>query len=82
MRIVIERYQKRFKHVKTIALGDSYNDLPMLKAVDFPILVQKPGGLYDKKIRNLPNIVRAPGVGPIGWNSSLLKVLGEALASS
>ncbi|HJX31288.1 MAG TPA: HAD-IIB family hydrolase [Thermodesulfobacteriota bacterium] len=82
VRIVIERYQKQFEYVKAIALGDSYNDLSMLKAVDFPILVQKPGGLYDKKTRNLPNLVRAPGVGPIGWNSALLKVLGETLASS
>jgi mannosyl-3-phosphoglycerate phosphatase len=82
VRIVIERYQKQFEYVKAIALGDSYNDLSMLKAVDFPILVQKPGGIYDKKTRNLPNLVRAPGVGPIGWNSALLKVLGETLASS
>ena len=82
VRIVIEKYQKQFNQVKAIALGDSYNDLPMLKAVDFPILVQKPGGLYDEKIRSLPNLVRVPGVGPVGWNSALLKVLGEALASS
>ena len=82
VRIVIEQYHKRFNYLKTIALGDSYNDLSMLKAVDFPILVQKPGGLYDEKIRNLPKLVCAPGVGPIGWNSALLKVLEEALASS
>jgi mannosyl-3-phosphoglycerate phosphatase len=79
VRIVIERYQKQFNHLRTIALGDSYNDLPMLKAVEVPILVQKPGGIYDETIINLPNLVRAPGVGPMGWNTALLRVLGEVL---
>ena len=82
VRIVIEKYQKQFKQVKAIALGDSHNDLPMLEAADVPIVVQKPGGFYDENIRNLPNLVRAPGVGPIGWNSALLKILDENLAGS
>jgi mannosyl-3-phosphoglycerate phosphatase len=51
---------------RTIGLGDSPNDLPLLKNVDFPVLVQKPGGRYEPSIR-LDNLIFAPGEGPAGW---------------
>jgi len=52
---------------RTIGLGDSPNDRPLLENVDFPVLVQKPGGRYEPSIR-LDNLVLAPGEGPIGWS--------------
>jgi mannosyl-3-phosphoglycerate phosphatase len=55
---------------RTIGLGDSPNDLPLLKNVDFPVLVQKPGGLYEASIR-LDNLILAPGEGPIGWSMAV-----------
>lgn len=58
----------------TVGLGDSLNDLPMLEAVDYPILVQKPDGSYDPEIR-LPSLIRADGVGPVGWNRSVIDLL-------
>jgi len=60
----------------TIALGDSLNDLPLLALVDRPVLVQKPDGFYDPAIQ-FPNLTRAAGVGPVGWNRALLELLGE-----
>jgi len=57
---------------KSIGLGDSLNDLPLLGAVDFPVLVQKPGGLYDSSIR-LRHLVFAPGEGPLGWCAAVLE---------
>lgn len=65
-------YRLEFGEIKTVGLGDSLNDLPMLEAVDTPILVQKPGGNYDPNIK-LPNLTCADGIGPSGWNSSILK---------
>lgn len=59
----------------TVGLGDSLNDLPMLEIVDFPILIQKPNGSYDAKVQ-LPHLIRANGVGPVGWNHSLIDLLG------
>jgi len=73
--IVSEIYKKKFPQLKTIALGDSYNDLPMLQKVDIPILVQKIGGGFDERIKNIPNLIRASGIGPEGWNKALLEVL-------
>lgn len=58
----------------TVGLGDSLNDLPMLEVVDYPILVQKPGGSYDPDVQ-LPHLIRAAGVGPVGWNRSLIDLL-------
>ena len=61
---------------KTIGLGDSPNDLPLLENVDFPILVQRPGGQYDSSIR-LSHLIRAPGEGPEGWRAAVLDFLGR-----
>ncbi|GAB1721621.1 MAG: HAD hydrolase family protein [Nitrospira sp. CR1.1] len=58
----------------TVGLGDSLNDLPMLDVVDYPILVRKPNGSYDPEVQ-LPHLIRADGVGPVGWNRSLIDLL-------
>ncbi|MFH1626372.1 MAG: HAD-IIB family hydrolase [Pseudomonadota bacterium] len=72
--IVAEIFKANCSGLKTVALGDSQNDLPMLQVVDVPILVQKSGGLYEEQI-DLPNLRRAPGVGPLGWNKAVLRIL-------
>ena len=66
-------YSKKLGRPETIGLGDSLNDMPMLEAVDIAVLVQKPGGEYDKSI-NLSNLQYAEGEGPYGWNSEILKI--------
>ena len=63
--------------LETIGIGDSLNDLPLLLTVDHPILVQKPDGSYDPDI-NLPNLIRASGIGPAGWNHAVLDILQRA----
>lgn len=59
---------------RTIGLGDSLNDLPLLENVDFPVLVQKPGGRYEPSIR-LDNLILAPGEGPIGWSVAVRELV-------
>lgn len=59
----------------TLALGDSENDLPMLRSADAGVLVERPGGGHlagaDAKIR------RAPGVGPEGWSAAVREWLHD-----
>ena len=76
--ILTELYkrEKRGSEIKTVGLGDSLNDLPMLKAVDIPILVKKPDGLHDPEI-NFPNLIRIDGVGPVGWNKAINELFKE-----
>jgi len=63
--------------VRTLGLGDSPNDVPLLRAVDSPILVARPGGRYDREtLSSVPHAQRAGAVGPAGWNRAVLRVLG------
>ncbi len=71
------RLQDPPEDVETIGIGDSLNDLPLLLTVDHPVLVQKPDGSYDQDI-NLPNLIRAPGIGPAGWSRAVLDLLRQA----
>lgn len=77
-RRLIDAYRRHFvadaRPLVTVGLGDSLNDLPILTAVDRPILVQKPDGTYDPNI-DLPHLIRAPGIGPVGWNRAVLHLL-------
>jgi mannosyl-3-phosphoglycerate phosphatase len=59
---------------RSIGLGDSPNDLPLLENVDFPVLVQKPGGRYEPSIR-LNNLIFAPGEGPTGWSVAVRELV-------
>ncbi|WP_447985681.1 HAD-IIB family hydrolase [Nitrospira sp. Nam74] len=79
-RFLIEYYRRHVEissvRVRTIGIGDSANDLPLLAAVDQPILVQRPDGSYDSTVQ-LPHLIYAPGIGPTGWNTAILNVLGD-----
>jgi mannosyl-3-phosphoglycerate phosphatase len=66
--------RKAYDDILTIGLGDSQNDLPMLQVVDYPVLVRKEDGSHDPEIE-LDNLIRSPGKGPEGWNSSILELL-------
>ena len=76
VRVLIGLFRVKLSEPKTIGIGDSLNDLPMLEAVDIPILVQKPGGGYDSRIK-LNNLMLARGIGPEGWNRAILNLLGN-----
>ena len=68
--------------VRTIALGDSANDLSMLRAADTAVLIPKPNGSYDRTVlRALPRVVRAGKPGPEGWNQALRQVLRARAAA-
>ena len=71
-------YREQFESLKTIALGDSLNDLPMLKVVDYPILVQKPDRSYDPSVK-VDNLILSSSNGPSGWRDALLKLLNKIL---
>jgi len=55
--------------ISTIGIGNSMSDLPLLKAVDTPILV-KDGGTAYSKIR-LRGMLKIPKPGPKGWAQAI-----------
>ncbi len=68
--ILIELYKRELGDVLTVAIGDSSNDIPMLEKVACPVIVQKPDGNYNKI--TIPNLTKASGIGPNGWNKAVL----------
>ncbi len=60
--------------VRTVGLGDSPNDEPMLREVDLPVLVRRPGGGYSAAV-HLPGLVVSPYSGPEGWREAVLEIL-------
>ena len=67
-------YDKRHRPLQTIGIGDNLNDLPLLRVVDHPVLVQNENGTYVEEI-GLPNIIKADGIGPQGWNRAIMRLL-------
>lgn len=76
--LLIDCYRRRFKNDRgsllIVGIGNSLNDLPMLAVVDRPVLVQRPDGSYAPEV-SLPNLIRAPGIGPVGWNRAVLDLI-------
>lgn len=67
-------FEREHGEIHTIALGDGFNDLPMLKEVDQPVLIPKEDGSYDRRV-TLPGMIKAKGIGPDGWNKVLMELL-------
>jgi len=64
--------------IRTLALGDAENDLPMLRAVNRAVLLPAPDGSFDRAVlRSLPRVVRGSAPGPEGWNEAVLGVLAQ-----
>ena len=54
----------------TMGIGDSMNDLEMLREVDIPVLVKKPDGSHQQGIM-LNNLLLTRGIGPDGWREAI-----------
>ena len=55
---------------RSLALGDSENDLPMLEAADQGILVARPGGGHVEP--RPTGVGTVAGIGPLGWSRAVL----------
>ena len=67
------RAARRGSKLRSIAFGDSANDLPMLLAADAAVLLPKPDGSSDETVTaKLPRIIRGSAPGPVGWNEAVL----------
>jgi len=74
--ILTGMFRGEYGEVMTMALGDSPNDLPMLRSVDHPVIVERHGGGYDNVLA-AEGFERARGEGPEGWNQAVMRLLEE-----
>ena len=64
---------------RIVALGDSALDAPLLREADLPVIVPRPGGAPDPRLRRLaPSAVVAPHPGPAGWAVAVREALENA----
>jgi len=67
-------YQQQYGEIDSIGLGDSLNDLPMLQAVDRPVLIRHEDGSFDSRI-DMAGLEKTQSPGPQGWNEAVLSRL-------
>jgi len=76
VRLCAEIFDKNMKGgVVTVGLGNSANDVAMLKSVDIPILLPHDDGTYEDI--DISNIVKADHPGSRGWNNAILQVVNS-----
>ena len=74
IRLLKQWFEREHGIIDTIGLGDALNDLSLLREVDRPVLVQKEDGTYDRGVE-LPRLIRAQGIGPLGWNRAVRELV-------
>ncbi|GBD99782.1 glucosyl-3-phosphoglycerate/mannosyl-3-phosphoglycerate phosphatase [bacterium BMS3Abin07] len=78
VRMIRDIYKVNYGEVITVALGDNLNDIPMFMNVDHPVVVKKKNGSHDIEILEaVPNIKPSNGMGPEGFNQSVIKIIGD-----
>ena len=65
LQVFVRFFKKNNKSVKTIAVGDNYNDLDMLKTADFPCLVFNDKFTLDEI--HIDNLIITNKPSPEGW---------------
>jgi mannosyl-3-phosphoglycerate phosphatase len=76
VRTLLALYHRAGRDPRSAGLGDAETDLPLLQAVDRPIVVpRRDGSLNPVLAAGLPRAEQAPGPGPAGWNAALLALL-------
>jgi len=77
VRSLVEHYEEEMRQkVKTIGLGDSENDVPMLEEVDIAVIIPNPGSEAPLRM-DARNLIRATSPGPAGWNKAVLSLLSD-----
>jgi mannosyl-3-phosphoglycerate phosphatase len=71
--LAVRTLAARYPGAKSIGIGDAWNDVPMLLAVDVPIVL--PSADTERMRSAVPGAMVAPAPGPEGWNAALLELL-------
>lgn len=73
-------YRALYGKAVFIGLGDRGNDIPLLKNVDYPVLVRGEDGLYEP-VEGVARLIKADGAGPVGWAKAVTGILDTIKAS-
>lgn len=77
VRVLLGLYRRNGASPLSAGLGDAQTDLPLLRAVDRPVVVPRRDGAVDPVLAaHLSDAECAPCPGPRGWNEAVLAILG------
>ena len=76
VRAIADWYRRRNAGERTVAIGDSWNDVPMLQAADTAIVL--PSAQAERMLAAVAGARPAPEAGPAGWNAALIALLAQA----
>jgi len=62
------------KRIWTVGLGDSANDIPMLKHMDMAVMIRKKTGKWES-VEGIDSIIYSEENGPRGWAESITALL-------
>jgi len=75
--MLLDIYRQQYGSVVSMGLGDGLNDLPLLEAVDRPVLVRHEDGSFDARIV-VAGLVKTKAPGPAGWNEAVQRWLSDS----
>jgi predicted mannosyl-3-phosphoglycerate phosphatase (HAD superfamily) len=75
---LLELYRRQHGPLSAVALGNSANDLAMMRETDRAVLVRNPDGTWDAELmKELPGALCTGAIGPRGWREAIEKILPE-----
>ncbi len=75
-RVVLDLLRRMNPALRSVGLGNSANDLPLLRVVDQPILVRNPDLSWDEIVaQQLPTVRKTARIGPEGWREAIEEIL-------
>ena len=78
VRYLMRLYKKATPHtrLRSVGLGSSAEDLPLLSAVDHAVVLPQRGDKFDASLTShLPNATFVDAPGPVGWGPAVLQIL-------
>jgi mannosyl-3-phosphoglycerate phosphatase family protein len=78
LKLVTQLYQNQYPHqqITTIAIGDSGNDVSMLEAADYALLIPSLSHDYPL-LRRSDHVFKSTLIGPKGWNQGVATILQQ-----
>jgi len=78
---LLDLYRRQCGCLVSVGLGNSANDLPLLRETDIAVLVRNPDGRWDAEVTtHLPSVTRTDGIGPNGWREAIDNLLDRESA--
>jgi mannosyl-3-phosphoglycerate phosphatase len=81
VRMLITLYRRSMGRARTVGLGDGFDDVPLLRRVDMPVVVTGTSPERSAQLLgSVPHAVVTRAAGPAGWAQQIIEILTQATA--